>query len=184
MLKDSDGELAEEQLATCLVPLNLKTESVAKQQMCSYHYTRHVDQPFNTGFSLIAQGRVVRPFRGSNHAESVSCHLESLKLVNALWATTPVNPATRMSSNLSGKLVKHAQLSSQLAIVYTKVAQQFHPARNLSFVVKFLVLVLPQTAKILCSSHPSSLGTLRRFLDSKWLPFDSIGQNDHVQPAA
>ncbi len=106
MLKDSDGELPEEQLATCLVPLNLKTESVAKQQMCSYHYTRHVDQPFNTGFSLIAQGRVVRPFRGSNHAESVSCHLESLKLVNALWATTPVNPATRMSSNLFGQARK------------------------------------------------------------------------------
>ncbi len=48
MLKDSDGGLPEEQLATCLVPLNLKTESVAKQQTYSYQYTRHVDQPFNT----------------------------------------------------------------------------------------------------------------------------------------
>ncbi len=112
MLKDNDAELPEEQLATCLEPLNWRTESVAKQQMCSYLYTRYVDQPFNTGCSLIVLGRLVRPFRGSNHAESVSCHLESLKMVNAPWATTPVKPAIKkknvFQSSSSGKLEKHA----------------------------------------------------------------------------
>ena len=50
---------------------------------------------------------------------------------------------------------------------YTKAEQQSGPAGNLSSVAEFHALVLPQSARKLYSTHPSSLGTLQHFPDSR-----------------